>query len=578
MATRAQAVALAESFIGCRTGDKRHHKIVNTFNSVKPHGEVGNYHCPWCAMTWTALMILLKMDQSKAAYSYNCGTLITYSKKIGTWVENDAYVPLPGDGVIYYWGDSGRGDCKSGASHVGMVQKVEKGYIYVIEGNKGSGFCGVRALKVNSRYIRGFMVPKYSGSEKYETTKLDIDGSWGTMTTLVSQKVLGTFADGVVSSQDKDDKKYCINCTDDSWEWVKKPSGSNLIKAIQKKTGLTGKSCDGLMGPTSIKALQKFLNISQTGKLDATTVKAWQKWVNTQLENKKKATEKKVETPKKTQGEKSEKPSTPAPKPVVAAAAPAKVTKLYSGELPSIRVKKSTQQVIDDTLKWGKMVAKDNTYHYGKGHDAHHNGCPFCGTQPKAKLNSNMKNPEDTMCCNPFVHACWAHGGQVPAMLKLCQQKKSYGFSKNEGYAKSSFFKKVSKLKPGDVACSGSHVALYAGDNKFVQAGHEDDNKKGSKSWNSSIDISKWNGWTRAYRYIGTVNADIPISMGEYSKRVLLWQKFLNWYFGEKVVAEDSIFGDYTYKYTKKFQKLTGVKTSGKVTAATLAKAKVVKK
>ena len=100
MATRAQAVALAESFIGCRTGDKRHHKIVNTFNSVKPHGEVGNYHCPWCAMTWTALMILLKMDQSKAAYSYNCGTLITYSKKIGTWVENDAYVPLPGDGLF----------------------------------------------------------------------------------------------------------------------------------------------------------------------------------------------------------------------------------------------------------------------------------------------------------------------------------------------------------------------------------------------------------------------------------------------------------------------------------------------
>ena len=82
-------------------------------------------------------------------------------------------------------------------------------------------------------------------------------------------------------------------------------------------------------------------------------------------------------------------------------------------------------------------------------------------------------------------------------------------------------------------------------------------------------------------RFLGDVerdNADIPISMGEYSKRVLLWQKFLNWYFGEKVVAEDSIFGDYTYKYTKKFQKLTGVKTSGKVTAATLAKAKVVKK
>ena len=174
MATRAQAVALAESFIGCRTGDKRHHKIVNTFNSVKPHGEVGNYHCPWCAMTWTALMILLKMDQSKAAYSYNCGTLIAYSKKIGTWVENDAYVPLPGDGIIYYWGDSGRGDCKSGASHVGMIISIneKKKTFKVLEGNKGeSSTVGVRTMSFNGQYIRGFIHPKYEGDDKKDTPK-----------------------------------------------------------------------------------------------------------------------------------------------------------------------------------------------------------------------------------------------------------------------------------------------------------------------------------------------------------------------------------------------------------------------
>lgn len=281
MATRAQAVAVAESYIGCRTGDKRHRKLVDTFNSVKPHGEVGNYHCYWCAITWTAIMIQIKMDRTKTAYSYNCGRLISDSKAIGIWVENDAYVPRPGDGIIYYWSDSGKGDCTSGASHVGIVQKVEKGYIYVIEGNKGSGYCGVRAIKVNSRYIRGFMVPKYSDNGKFETTKLDVDGSWGTMTTLVSQKVFGTYADGVISQQGKSDKKYCPNCESSSWEWLKNPKGgSSLVKAIQKMLGV---KVDGFMGKKTIKMMQILLEVEQTGKLDKATVKAWQKYINIKL-------------------------------------------------------------------------------------------------------------------------------------------------------------------------------------------------------------------------------------------------------------------------------------------------------
>ena len=314
MATRTQAVAIARSYIGCVRGDKRHRKLVDIFNSVKPHGEVGNYSCAWCAISWTAWMILASMDQDKVAYSYNCGTLISYSKRIGTWVENDAYVPMPGDGIIYYWGDSGKGDCTSGASHVGMVESVEKGYITVIEGNKGSGYCGRRAIKVNSRYIRGFMVPKYIGSGEMETEKLDVDGSWGTMTTLVAQKVLGTYADGVVSGQDISDKKFCVNCESGSWEWVKKnPSGSALIKAIQKLTGMPKEKCDGLFGPGSIRELQRFLGIQQDGYCGPDTVMAFQKWLNKKLE------EKKNEKSKNSQGVKNEKkPETvaSAPKPV----------------------------------------------------------------------------------------------------------------------------------------------------------------------------------------------------------------------------------------------------------------------
>ena len=53
--------------------------------------------------------------------------------------------------------------------------------------------------------------------------------------------------------------------------------------------------------------------------------------------------------------------------------------------------------------------------------------------------------------------------------------------------------------------CSGGHVKLYIGDKKVVHACHTDDNKKNSKSWNSSISIGSCTsiGGYRCYRYIG---------------------------------------------------------------------------
>ena len=41
---------------------------------------------------------------------------------------------------------------------------------------------------------------------------------------------------------------------------------------------------------------------------------------------------------------------------------------------------------------------------------------------------------------------------------------------------------------------------------------------------------------------------------GEVSKRVALWQAFLDWYYDGKVGSADGYFGDNTLKWTKKFQ------------------------
>ena len=240
--------------------------------------------------------------------------------------------------------------------------------------------------------------------------------------------------------------------------------------------------------------------------------------------------------------------------------------KKYTGPIPTLRLKKTNAEAIADTIKWAKWIAGDNRFHYGYTSpdgkiSAYHNGCYFCGTQKTsgARSKKGIVDYQFSYCCNPFVGAAWAHGGCVPKAISLCQSGSSWGFAKSEGYEKSSLFDKLgkpatSKLKPGDVLCSDSHVALYIGDGKVVQAGHIDDNVRNSKKWNSSISIGTWNGWTRAYRFNGKVDADIIMRHGEVSKRVAEWQAFLDWYFDGKVGSADGYFGDNTLKWTKEFQ------------------------
>ena len=165
--TRNEVVKIAQKYVGCKQYDSKHKDLVNTFNQVKPHGEVAYNSSAWCAITWTAVQIKAGNDQKVVPYSYNCGTLITYAKKLGIWVEDDNYLPLPGDGILYDWDDNGKGDCTGAPDHVGIVESVEGNEITIIEGNKGtSASCGRRIIKRNGRYIRGYICPKYDQTKK----------------------------------------------------------------------------------------------------------------------------------------------------------------------------------------------------------------------------------------------------------------------------------------------------------------------------------------------------------------------------------------------------------------------------
>ena len=136
---RQKIVSIAQSYIGCKESDGSHRKIIDLYNSHKPLADIIPTEC-------------------------GCGKHIELFKKLGSWQENDAYVPKPGDYIFYDWQDSGVGDCTGSADHVGIVEKVSGTSITVIEGNY-SDSVKRRTISVNGRYIRGYGVPKYGGKE-----------------------------------------------------------------------------------------------------------------------------------------------------------------------------------------------------------------------------------------------------------------------------------------------------------------------------------------------------------------------------------------------------------------------------
>lgn len=401
-------------------------------------------------------------------------------------------------------------------NHIGFIRERKScDEVYTIEGNTSGGIVAQKTRPV--KYIQGIYRPHFTA--KFDISKpLEIDGLFGYNSIAMLQKALGGLEiDGIL--------------------------GKGTVKKLQAWAGVAQ---DGAWATKTSKAIQKKLGVTADGYFGANSCKALQKWCN----NKVFGGDSKPES------------------------------KTYTGTLPSIHVKKSVEQVIADTIKWGKWIASDNSFHYGHGKNAHHNGCYFCGTNTLSggRAKTGIKDWQKTYCCNPFVHACFAHGGQVTAMLSKCQSGASYDFHKGRGYDASSLFKRVYNIQAGDVLCSDSHVALYIGGGKVVQAGHEDDNVPYSKSWNSSISVGTYKGYKRVYRLVKGVDADVPIRFGEYSDRVKQVQKFLNWYNGKNVLTEDGIFGEGTEKYVKAFQTAQHITADGIVGNGTLAKMKGAKR
>jgi peptidoglycan hydrolase-like protein with peptidoglycan-binding domain len=98
-----------------------------------------------------------------------------------------------------------------------------------------------------------------------EPATLKVDGYWGSATTRRLQQVLGTPVDGIVSSQNNDWERSNPGLTA-GWDWSSNPNGSRMMSALQKRLGVNR---DGLIGPNTIRGLQRHLGTPVDGVLSA---------------------------------------------------------------------------------------------------------------------------------------------------------------------------------------------------------------------------------------------------------------------------------------------------------------------
>lgn len=194
MYSRQKVVDYANSQVGKKESDGSYKSIIDTYNTLPanqlPRGTRMLYGWAWCACFWSAIAVALKY-LAIMPIEISCFYLIEAAKRLKAWVENDAYIPTPGDGVLYDWDDSGQGDNTGNPDHVGVVTYVNQasGYMVVTEGNYGNAV-KKRTISLNGRFIRGFIAPKYDDGAVAEPEKTGgksiseiahevIAGQWG---------------------------------------------------------------------------------------------------------------------------------------------------------------------------------------------------------------------------------------------------------------------------------------------------------------------------------------------------------------------------------------------------------------
>ena len=176
---REKVVATAEAWLGAKTGSAQHKEIIKVYNAQRPLPRTTQMQesWAWCAVFVSAVSLKLGLRDIMPT-EMSCHQMMLLYKKLGRWIENDAYVPSQGDVILYDWQDGtnyAATDNTGTPDHVGIVTSCDGITIRVIEGNV-SNKVDTRVLVVNGRYIRGFGIPDYASVATEEEKPADKTG------------------------------------------------------------------------------------------------------------------------------------------------------------------------------------------------------------------------------------------------------------------------------------------------------------------------------------------------------------------------------------------------------------------
>jgi hypothetical protein len=120
-----------------------------------------NSRVEWCAcfVSWCANECGY-IDAGVIPKFAGCVWGVEWFRNRGLWQDN-SYEPRPGDIIFFDWDNKGSSGPQDGESdHVGIVEKVENGTVYTVEGNSGDS-CRENHYAVGYYEILGYGVPQY---------------------------------------------------------------------------------------------------------------------------------------------------------------------------------------------------------------------------------------------------------------------------------------------------------------------------------------------------------------------------------------------------------------------------------
>lgn len=158
---RAAILETASKYLDVAEGSDGHRAIIDGYNAHEPlaQGYKVQYDDDWCA-TFVSFCAIEAGLTDMIPTECSCERQIGLWKERGRWIEQDSFLPRPGDIIYYDWDVRTLGDSTGWSDHVGIVVGTHGPFIKVIEGNKDDAVGYRFVLRWDPR-IRGYGTPDY---------------------------------------------------------------------------------------------------------------------------------------------------------------------------------------------------------------------------------------------------------------------------------------------------------------------------------------------------------------------------------------------------------------------------------